>query len=54
MVSHEPGQALATRTFLFPMHANTHVHTHVHVFVDILGRNSGQDGCCNPALDSVT
>jgi hypothetical protein len=25
------------------MHANTHVHTHVY-FVDILGRNSGQDG----------
>jgi hypothetical protein len=34
------------------MHANTHVHT--HVFCWLSGLNSGQDGGCYLAFDSVT
>jgi hypothetical protein len=37
-----------------PFYECKHALTHPRVFVDISGRNSGQDGGCYPALDSVT
>jgi uncharacterized Zn-finger protein len=37
-----------------PFYACKHARTHPRVFVDISGRNSGQDGGCYHASDSVT